>query len=72
MPITPEILDQILKDYEKPEDLLSQDGLLQQLTKTLVEQAFRSRDDASSRLRKASPIRQQLWQFSQRNNTENN
>ncbi len=30
MPITPEILDEILKDYDKPEDLLSQDGLLQQ------------------------------------------
>src|SRR4028118_2059055 len=40
MPITPEILDQILKDYEKPEDLLSQDGLLQQLTKALVERAL--------------------------------
>jgi len=36
MPITPEILDEILKDYEKPEDLLSQDGLLQHLTKALV------------------------------------
>lgn len=34
MPITPEILDEILKNYEKPEDLLSQDGLLQQLTKS--------------------------------------
>jgi transposase-like protein len=40
MPITPEILDEILKDYEKPEDLLSQDGLLQQLTKALVERAL--------------------------------
>lgn len=32
MPIKPEILDEILKDYDKPEDLLSQDELLQQLT----------------------------------------
>lgn len=40
MPITPEILDKILKDYEKPEDLLSQDGLLQQLTKALLERAL--------------------------------
>jgi hypothetical protein len=31
MPITPELLDELLKDYEKPEDLLGQDGLLQQL-----------------------------------------
>jgi putative transposase len=40
MPITNEVLDQILKDYEKPEDLLSDDGLLQQLTKALVERAL--------------------------------
>lgn len=40
MPITPEVLDQILKDYEKPEDLLSDNGLLQQLTKALLERAL--------------------------------
>ena len=40
MPITPEVLDQILNDYEKPEDLLSENGLLQQLTKALVERAL--------------------------------
>lgn len=40
MPITPEVLDQILQDYEKPEDLLSENGLLQQLTKALVERAL--------------------------------
>lgn len=40
MPITPEVLDQILKDYEKPEDLLSENGLLQQLTKALAERAL--------------------------------
>src|SRR5215207_10983817 len=40
MPITPEVLDQILKDYEKPEDLSSENGLLQQLAKALVERAL--------------------------------
>lgn len=40
MPITSEVLDQLLKDYEKPEDLLSENGLLQQLTKALVERAL--------------------------------
>lgn len=40
MPISNEFLDQILKDYEKPEDLLSENGLLQQLTKALVERAL--------------------------------
>jgi len=40
MPITNDVLDQILKDYEKPEDLLSENGLLQQLNKALVERAL--------------------------------
>jgi putative transposase len=40
MPFTPEQLDELLKDYKKPEDLLGQDGLLQQLTKALVERAL--------------------------------
>src|SRR5918912_764781 len=39
-PIRPELLDELLKDYQKPEDLLGQDGLLQQLTKALVERAL--------------------------------
>ena len=40
MPFTPELLDELLKDYRKPDDLLGQDGLLQQLTKALVERAL--------------------------------
>ena len=40
MPITSEVLDQILKDYEKPEELLSDNELLRQLTKALVERAL--------------------------------
>src|ERR1041385_5862044 len=40
MPITPELLDELLKDYSKPDDLLGQDGLLLQLTKALVERAL--------------------------------
>jgi putative transposase len=39
-PIRPELLDELLKDYKNPEDLLGQDGLLQQLTKALVERAL--------------------------------
>lgn len=30
-PIRPELLDELLKDYQKPEDMLGEDGLLQQL-----------------------------------------
>ncbi len=40
MPVTPELLDQLLKDYQSPDDLLGADGLLQQLTKALVERAL--------------------------------
>jgi putative transposase len=40
MPFTPELLDELLKDYKKPDDLLDQDGLLQQLTKALVQRAL--------------------------------
>lgn len=40
MPITNKVLNQILKDYEKPEDLFSENDLLQQLTKALVERAL--------------------------------
>jgi transposase-like protein len=36
----PPIRDELLKDYQKPEDLLGQDGLLQHLTKALVERAL--------------------------------
>ncbi len=50
MPITKELLDQLLQEYEKPEDLLGDDGVLHQLTKALVESCARRRDDASSRL----------------------
>ncbi len=39
-PVRPELLDELLKDYQKPDDLLGQDGLLQQLTKALVERAL--------------------------------
>ncbi len=40
MPITPAVLDELLKEYKTPEDMLGNDGLLQQLTKALVERAL--------------------------------
>ncbi len=38
--ITPEVLDQLLANYEKPEDLIGDDGLFRQLKKALIEQAL--------------------------------
>jgi len=40
MPITREILNEIMKDYSSPEDLLGEKGLLHQLTKALIEKAL--------------------------------
>lgn len=36
MPISKEILDELIKDYRNPEDLLGEQGLLKQLTKALL------------------------------------
>jgi transposase-like protein len=38
--ITPELLDQLLTNYEKPEDLTGDDGLFMQLKKALIERAL--------------------------------
>jgi putative transposase len=40
MAITEAVLDEILTDYKKPEDLLGPDGLLKQLQKRLLEKAL--------------------------------
>lgn len=40
MEIRKELLDELIKDYKKPEDLIGETGLLKQLTKALVERAL--------------------------------
>jgi putative transposase len=40
MAIENELVDQLLKNYEKPEDLTGENGLLRQLTKALMERAL--------------------------------
>ena len=42
MPIKPELLDELLKEYSSPDDMFGSDGLLQQLTKALVERAMQA------------------------------
>lgn len=42
MAIREEILEELLKDYKNPEDLIGKDGLLKELTKRLVEKAMDS------------------------------
>jgi len=35
-----ELLDELLKDYQKPEDILGENGLLKQFTKAILERAL--------------------------------
>ena len=41
MEIKDELLDELIKGYQKPEDLIGENGLLKQLTKRLVERALK-------------------------------
>jgi putative transposase len=40
MAIDKEVLDKLLASYQKPEDIIGENGLLKQLTKALVERAM--------------------------------
>jgi putative transposase len=40
MEINKEVLDELIKDYKQPEDLIGETGLLKQLTKALLERAM--------------------------------
>ena len=40
MAIDPKLIDELLKGYQKPEDVIGEDGLLKQLTKALLERAM--------------------------------
>jgi len=37
-----ELIDSLLLDYKKPEDLIVENGLLKQLTKVLIERALQA------------------------------
>ena len=39
-PLPVDLIDALLADYKKPEDLIGEEGLLKQLTKALVERAL--------------------------------
>jgi len=38
--LNPQLIDELLKDYKKPEDILGDDGLLKQLKKAILERAL--------------------------------
>ncbi len=42
MTINNDLIDQLLKDYQKPEDVLGENGLLKQFTKAILERAMQA------------------------------
>ena len=42
MAINTDLIDQLLKDYKQPEDVLGENGLLKQLTKAVLERAMKA------------------------------
>ena len=45
MPIRRELVDELLKDYPNPQDILAEDGLLKQLTKAVIERCLETELD---------------------------
>ena len=41
-PLPQELIDSLLANYQRPEDLIGEHGLLKQLTKALVERALQA------------------------------
>jgi len=56
MSIKDELLDELLKEYKNPEDLIGKNGILKQLTKRLVEKAMESELTHHLGYAKNSPI----------------
>ena len=42
MPIDPKLIDQLIAEYKKPEDIIGENGLLKQLTKAVLERALQA------------------------------
>jgi len=45
MPIRRELIDELLKDYQDPQAILAEDGLLKQLTKAVIERCLETELD---------------------------
>ncbi len=54
MPIRRELIDELLKDYENPLDILGEDGLLKELSKAVIERALEAELDTQLGYRKHS------------------
>jgi hypothetical protein len=50
MAIDKKLIDQLLADYKKPEDIIGENGLLKQLTKAILERALQAEMTRTARL----------------------
>jgi len=55
MEIKKELIDELLKDYKRPEDVIGENGLLKQLTKALLERAMNAELTAHLGYEKSDP-----------------
>ena len=55
MTFRPELIDELLKDYRKPEDLMGEGGIFKQLTQALVERCLSAELDTHLDEEKAAP-----------------
>src|SRR5260370_41704059 len=55
MAIDKALLDQLLADYKKPEDIIGENGLLKQLTKAILERALQAELTDHLRFEKHDP-----------------
>lgn len=55
MTFRPELLDELLKDYQAPDDLVGQNGLLKKLTAALVERCLNAEMDHHLESDRAQP-----------------
>ena len=59
MAIDLKLIDKLLLDYKKPEDIIGQNGLLKQLTKAILERATQAEMTQHLGYEKHEPWRQQ-------------
>jgi putative transposase len=55
MTFRPELIDELLKDYQNPEDLMGEGGIFKQLTKALIERYLTSELDTHLEEEKSEP-----------------
>ena len=60
MAIRTELLDELLKDYKNPEDLLAEGGILKELTKALIERCLNAEIEHHMAESKANPESQNI------------